>query len=375
MMKIIGKFSGESIFLSFLFLIYMYARFGIYWGLNEIFAGCLICLVGFSFIYFSQISKIQKGLQFVLVVVALITAIFMCSLFSIFSLGARVKASFYYSALMFSNFFLAYILTKKTICYEIASLYLVSIFLWVLYLIFHHANPNDVFPHYSRNSFSILFLEAAALLYIIIIQERNFKKNCFGKYPLWPAVVAFLCSVWAVGRSGILSTGFLLLGVVFANFLTSEKKFKYLITSFVLIAFVLCVFLNWQKETFGLVTKRFTVEGLTERSRIEIAIHYFKKIKESPARLFFGYDVHFDSYLATGWKSNLHNSLLRLHSVLGIVGVILLFFVIKGIFNKGRSTPLLWFVGGALLLRSLTDTAFLPGPTDFLFFYFLFSQK
>lgn len=218
MLEITHKPYRESTLLSLLFLMYMYARFGIYWGYSEIFVGCLMGVVGFSLIYSLYISKIQKGLQLLIVVVALIVIVFMCSLASVFSLGLRVGASFYYSVLLFSNFFLAYILAKKTISYRITSLYLISISFWCLYLMCHRVNPNDVFSHSSRNTFSILFLEAAVLLYIILIQERCFKKNSLGKYPLWPAAAAFLGSVWASGRSGIISTGFLLLGVFFCQF-------------------------------------------------------------------------------------------------------------------------------------------------------------
>jgi len=231
-------------------------------------------------------------------------------------------------------------------------------------------NPNMVFEHSSRNTFSVLLLEASALLYIVSIQRNNFTR-----FPLWPAILAFIISVWAMGRSGILSTGFLLCGVIFANFLKSRRKIRYFLFVGIVVTLALILFVSWQRESFTLVISRFSTEGLKESHRVEIATHYFRQIAEKPYRLLFGYNVQFDQFLSTVWHSNLHNSYLQLHSIIGIGAIGLLFFIIRGIYKKGKRCTLFWFIGGALLLRAATDTDFLFGPTDFLFFYFLFRDK
>jgi hypothetical protein len=348
----------------------MFARFVVFQGTPVLFYLVVLFSVGCFCLYFLIVGKIYQSFHWVFFMTLVVISLSFSSLVSSLSLGLDFRRFLYFGALLASNAAFAYVLNAQRLSWKIISLYMIFISLFSFYLMYEGINPNMVFENSSRNTFSILLLEASALLYIVIIQ-----RNDFTRFPLWPAILSFVISVWAIGRSGILSTGFLLCGVILANFLESRKKLRYFVFTGVMVSCALILFIGWQSESFALVVGRFSTEGLKESHRVEIATHYFQQIAENPLRLFFGYDVQFDQYLANVWNSNLHNSFLKLHSIIGIGAIVLLFLIVRGIYKKGKTCMLLWFIGGALLLRAATDTAFLFGPTDFLFFYFLFRDR
>jgi len=361
---------SSSVLFSLLLLFYMFARFVVYQGTPVLFYLVVVFSVGCFCLYFLIVGKIYKSFHWVFFVTFAVVLLSFSSLVSSLSLGLNFRRFLYLGALLASNAAFAYVLNTQRLSWKITSFYMIFVSLFSFYLMYEGVNPNMVFEDSSRNTFSILLLEASALLYIVIIQ-----RNDFTRFPLWPAILSFIISVWAIGRSGILSTGFLLCGVIIANFLKSRKKLQYLLFTGVIVSCALVLFIGWQSESFALVVRKFSTEGLKASHRVEIATHYFQQIAENSLRLFFGYNVQFDQYLANVWHSNLHNSFLQLHSIIGIGAIVLLFLIVRGIYKKGKTCILLWFIGGALLLRAATDTPFLFGPTDFLFFYFLFRDR
>jgi hypothetical protein len=363
-----SNISNNSPLLSLLLVSFMFARFLVYLGKSHLFHVVELSAIACLFLYLMNLSRIHKAFQVTFFVTFFVFLLSVCSITSLLSEGLNLKRFLYSGALLVVNLGFAYVLNFEKLSFKITSIYAIFLALFCFYLMISGVNPNEVFEHSSRNIFSVLLLEATTLLYIVFIQERN----SLDRFPLWPAVLSFVVSVWAIGRSGILSTGFLLCGVIFVNFLKSRRKIRYLFFVSIVVTLVLILFVSWQRESFTLVISRFSTEGLKESHRVGIATHYFRQIAEKPYRLLFGYNVQFDQFLSTVWKSNLHNSYLKLHSIIGIGAIGLLFFIIRGIYKKGKRCTLFWFIGGALLLRAATDTVFLFGPTDFLFFYFLF---
>jgi len=365
-----SNISKNSPLLSLLLVSFMFARFLVFQGKPHLFYVVALSAIACLFLYLMNLSRIHKAFQVTFFVTFFVFLLSVCSITSLLSEGLDLNRFLYFGALFVVNLGFAYVLNSEKLSFKITSIYAISLALFCFYLMVSGVNPNEVFEHSSRNTFSVLLLEATTLLYIVFIQ-----RNSLGRFPLWPAVLSFVVSVWAIGRSGILSTGFLLCGVIFVNFLKSRRKIRYLFFVGIVVSLVFILFVSWQRESFTLVISRFSTEGLKESHRVEIATHYFRQIAEKPYRLLFGYNVQFDPFLSTVWNSNLHNSYLKLHSIIGIGALGLLFFIIRGIYKKGKRCTLFWFIGGALLLRAATDTAFLFGPTDFLFFYFLFPDR
>src|SRR5699024_2598332 len=93
--------------------------------------------------------------------------------------------------------------------------------------VFIGTSPNDVL-FFSRNYVSIILLIFVGLIYIA--ENQNKKKESNWIY----IIIGFLLSIWAIGRSGILAFGLLILFTLVLEVLKS-KNTKSKIRSFVLI--------------------------------------------------------------------------------------------------------------------------------------------
>lgn len=343
---------------------------GAYWETGNFQYAAVLFSNGLLFVFFLLKSKIDHAFQLAIFTSFMLILMFSSALATLLMQGIEIKLVLFWSALVLSNIFWAYMLNEEDLSWKVASIYLVFLAIFSFFLILQGMVLADIFGRTLKNSFSVFLVDAAALVYIL-----NSKTNTRGQFPVWPALLAFLLSVWVYGRSGIISTAILLFGVLFCNFRNSKKKFRHGMGTVFFVGLVLFLFAIWQTDFVLLSIQRFSQEELASTGRVEIIKYYIQKLSEQPIRIFFGYNARFDPYLSNVWNSNLHNSFLKLHSIIGIGALVFVCFLFRGIYVKGRKDPLMWFIGFAIILRATTDTTFLFGPTDFLFFYFLFRDR
>ena len=237
-------------------------------------------------------------------------------------------------------------------------------------LIAWSASPDKIFlyPNISRNYVSV-FLLYALTIYIIYLEKNN------RRISLIFIILAWLFSVSAIGRGGILTFSAILALFVVQRFFANEKKggiWKYIkIIILFIVMYVLLIFvaINLEYIINTYFYRFFNGQGLTSTARVNFIENYFKQCSDSLGALFFGGNAE----LATTIEDNLHNSYLQMHSEYGIIGF--LFLIIGSIYSlfflfKNRKWQyLIIFIG--LLIRGITDWCFPGFPLDFALLFFI----
>jgi len=272
-----------------------------------------------------------------------------------------VKGSFAFATsfiLLIGNIGITYYLFKekmnlpiiKYLYYFVVSFFLISIFM--------DKNPKFLLENLSSNHISVIVLYVTVLYYIEMLRES---KN----WSIIPAIIFFIISVYAGGRSGIVSSAFMVSGLVFFN-KNSNKYVKFIITlAFIVFLSILYNYSDFRYEIF----EKFYTRSIQGEPRINIISSYFSNL--SIKSIMFGYEPNYVySFFHTG---NLHNSFLVLHYRYGIIGIITMIFIVKKILKLfvNRKFYLLVVVM-SILIRALTDTILIPFYFDFVLFYLLF---
>ena len=269
----------------------------------------------------------------------------------------------YYILILTSNLFFALVLSEGKISTTTSLFYFLLVLIILGFVVFSEAGY-QLGDRGIKNLSSWLILSASALFYLVTYQNKHPQS-----YPVWPALLSFILSLWAVGRSGIISTGLIFCGVLLFN-LFGRKNFLSTILPIVLLigiaTFSVSILLP---DTLQMVANRFAEEGIQSPGRVMLFRYYLEKIQTITPFL-FGYNIRNDLFMVV-WNFNLHNSFLQLHHIAGIGGIVILLSIFWGIVNKGRDCFLLWFIGFGLIFRVFTDTVALMGPLDFLFIYFI----
>jgi hypothetical protein len=238
--------------------------------------------------------------------------------------------------------------------------------LYFLYFILMGVSARDIPSHNSYNSISMLLMIACVTHYAI-----NYMK--FGRISIFPAFLTFIVCVWAIGRSGILASFVLLLGIYFIKYANKRNLFY---VAFSLI-FTLFFFLDNFVSYINLETI-FTDSFLTAASRFDsdeerlfIWSNYLNNL--NGYRLFFGSNTFEDPWPegpVLGF--NYHNSFIHLHARTGMMGLLLVALTIKVLIRFWKSNRFYFVLFFALILRVSTDWVLFFESFDFIFYYFIF---
>ncbi len=289
-------------------------------------------------------------------------------LVSSFVVGRAKGAIFFPGLFLVSSVGIALILLRGYV-YSCAG-YLIFYSLTAYFLSFMLAGVNisSVMEFNSWNNISMLMLVACISLYIILSMENK-------KIDLKPAAVTLIISIWAVGRSGIISSLILLLGLIFIKF---RAKPKYIVIICLFITSLVCIFL-----TFGIDYYLYEAENANairhlaesmERGQSErwpIWTNYYNNLDIS--RVIFGVNVAEDPWPeGEGLAYNYHNAFIFLHAQTGLMGLITLALMILSIFKFYRINQVFLILLMTLILRSSTDVVFFFSRFDFIPFFFIF---
>ena len=354
--KNLFSFSWKTLVSAFFFL-FLLASLGYYLA-QPLLLRILSLVVPFLFIpyLFGFSSKKTFTIRFFLVFSIMI-------LLSSVAQERPLLHALYYILVFTSNLFFALLLNEGKISTTSSKIYYLLILTILGFVVFSGVGY-QFGDRGIKNTSSWLALSACASFYLVTYQN---KRPRF--YPVWPALISFIISLWAVGRSGIISTGLILCGVLLFNVFSRRNFLSTIIPTVLLIAIATFSVSILLPDTLSMVADRFAEEGIQSPGRVMLFRYYLEKIQTTTPFL-FGYDIRNDLFMVV-WNFNLHNSFLQLHHIAGIGGILILFSIFCGIFKKGRDCFLLWFIGFGLFLRVSTDTVALMGPLDFLFVYFL----
>lgn len=215
----------------------------------------------------------------------------------------------------------------------------------------------------SFNGISIVMLVACISLYIILSIENK-------KIDLKPALLTLVISIWGTGRSGIIASLVLLLGLLSLR-LKNKPRYGYYVIICSLIAFLSVYATDY--SFFRNAIDHYHERGSTwkDEARSTMWKNYFNNLDVS--RGVFGANIVTDPWPEGEVNDyNYHNSFIALHSQTGLMGLITMALFIFALFKFYRTNLVFFFLLLTLILRTSLDTIIFFGRYDFIPFFFIF---
>ena len=239
----------------------------------------------------------------------------------------------------------------------------------VLLKIFQGISFNMILLANSRNYISALLLTVMLFYYVSCHDKTKY-------FLVTPAIISFLISIYATGRGGIISTGFLAGALLIIKIREIENKSLRRLVIFILIvvAIVTLVYLTGIGETkfqdfLQKNFSRFYLKGAGDTARSDIWNAFLENNKRSIVSFIFSSDTT----LARS-DGNLHNSFLQSYASFGLMGfmiVVIMTFRSLIIGIKERDV-LLTILFTTLIIRAFTDRIFFQGYNEIFLYYFMF---
>ncbi|MFA4934060.1 MAG: hypothetical protein WC574_06505 [Candidatus Omnitrophota bacterium] len=217
----------------------------------------------------------------------------------------------------------------------------------------------------SRNGISMVILVACVSLYIILSMEKK-------KIDLKPAFLTLVISIWGIGRSGIVSSLVLFLGLLFISF-RAKLKFIYYAIICLFIAYFAWSKFAMDYSFFRNARDSFIVGEEVKKDPVRWAMwtNYFNNLDTS--RVIFGVNVVKDLWPEGEINEyNYHNSFINLHLQTGFMGLMTLILIIFALFKFYRTNKVFFFLLLALILRASSDLFIFFNRFDFIPFFFIF---
>lgn len=239
--------------------------------------------------------------------------------------------------------------------------YMITVYL--IYQMLIGTDPNELFKA-SRNAVSSYAISSLMIL-VFLYRQRQIAP------PILPALICMILSIWAIGRSGIISSLSIFIAMLFASniSLTSKpSKILQITTKVMCISFgIIIVLVIWNNSIANTESylSYFIARGLSDEVRKEIIIEYLHYLTPSSAIL--GLELQIIPSINFA-NNDPHNSFIMLHAYLGLLGFImfaLITFHLISEFIHGN------FIYGTIvlgyLLRISTDSE--VGITVFTFIF------
>lgn len=221
----------------------------------------------------------------------------------------------------------------------------------------------------SGNGISMMMLVSCISLYIVNISQKK-------EVDIYPAIFTFLICLWGAGRSGILASFFILIGIFYVKY-PLFFKFRYLI---ILLCGLFIPLIHYFEDVVLFLSGYSYFEGAALRysvrsesgpdSRLEMWGNYFNNLDIS--RVIFGANVLTDPWPdAELMAYNYHNSFIHLHLQTGLVGLVFILLIIFSFFELFRKNKILFILLVGFTLRAFTDAFIFFESWDFIFYYLI----
>lgn len=193
--------------------------------------------------------------------------------------------------------------------------------------------------------------------YFVVLYSLPYFVHCFdyNKVPsLLVPIVCLIISIFAIGRGGILISLGLLVGVLYLK-MNQKKKVRivYRVAFIFIIAFIL--FVGVGADFFDIYFSRFSEIGMNDAGRMPSWIEYIISML-NPINLLFGTKIESLNYTMKYLNGSLHNSFFTLHAIEGFIGLVLILYMFKGLWQlyKQRYFVLVTILT-VLLFKGFTD--------------------
>ncbi len=243
-------------------------------------------------------------------------------------------------------------LTPWIILFYLIGVGFISYSLFVLKL-----TANEIYVGLSRNhaGFAVVFYTIFLTFHLKITHKL---------YPVLPAIISLVLSIFLIGRTSMI-VSVMLLAVVFYYKFQDKKVIRFAILGCVLLIGSY-LYLTFQSVLFEETNLN---QGL-DTPRWELWQIYIEHI--NPINFFTGLDVS-NLPMYDYFSGNPHNSFLKFHSRVGFgcVVLIILFFVSLYQYLKTGQNYVFWLLL-LLTIRAFFDSDILIGNFDFVFFIVTF---
>jgi len=360
----------EKIFFTILFSLYLALSLISSLIVTRLFVARSIGLTAISLGLFALIllsTRIRRGhAKYYVFVGLLVTSL----LISSFIVGRTGRSVYLPTFFIISNFGIALILIRGYV-YSWGG-YIVFYGLAVYFLMLMLAGVDLTLTMGSTNIISIAILIACISLYIILSRENK-------KIDLKPALFTLAISIWGLGRSGIISSFVLLLGLIYAKIRANRKYFYVMIIFLIIFLLSAYWFFDYLYKfvmdcSFLRKAIDFNVQRYTRNAsdpRFNYWTYYFNNLNLS--RLIFGVNA-----AEVPWPDgeineyNFHNSFIHLHLQTGLMGLVTMVLILFALFKYYRTHKLFFFLLLSFVLRSTTDLFIFFSRFDFILFFFIF---
>ena len=354
----------DKLLFTLLFLLYLASSLIYFiWATNVIvFMPIMLGLLAFTLVSI----RIRKEHIPVYVYIGLLVISFLVSSLVVDRAGSRLFVPF---ILILSSPGIALMLIRGFVYSWGGYLVFYGLALYFFILILAGIDGSSAMPLMSHNAISIAMLVACISLYIILSMENK-------QIDLKPALCTLVISIWGIGRSGIISSLILLLGLFLVK-IRPKSLYLYFIIFIIAAVFaylyldVLCAFLL-KLSFFSKAVENNLIRMAAERSpRLILWSNYFENL--DIFRLFFGVNVFEDPWPEGEINEyNYHNSFIHLHLQTGFVGLITLVLFIFSAIKLYRTNIVLFILLITLIVRSSTDLFLFFSRFDFVAYFFLF---
>ena len=227
--------------------------------------------------------------------------------------------------------------------------FMVIVFLYISYLYMIGFEPSELLPSLSYNHISVLLLYSTVLFYLSYdskaIQQRH--------YHIWPALVCCILCVLSLGRSGIISSAFLLISLIILKFkysISPKKNLSKLKATILLASFggiIIYMFNYFAKEGYFM---KFNDRGLKSDGRNMIIDSYFHSL-DTQNLLIGNQSNFFEEKIGL----TAHISYLTWHNFFGASAFLLIIYVLYSIIKYFKCNKYYMSLLIVILFRSLTD--------------------
>lgn len=237
------------------------------------------------------------------------------------------------------------------------DLFIIKFFLFASTILFFYyfslfIHPSQWVTH-SQNHVSVVIIFLASIYYLNKINQGITSLSYL------PALVACLVSIFSYGRSGIISSLMILLGlVVYRTFLKVSIMNIIMFLAFIII---ISLVVDYYFFYINLAINRFYVEGVTSPARLYIFNEWLEEILNSPS-IFFGTDL---AHIKIYDSLSSHNSFLALHSRFGFASLVIILNIVSIMIIGLKNNVFIFVLLVAVLIRSFTDNILIS--SGFLF--------
>lgn len=239
----------------------------------------------------------------------------------------------------------------------------------VLLRIFQNVNMNHILLGNSRNFISVLLLLPLMFYYTSCHDKKK---------PIYvlPVILYFYISIYAVGRGGIVSAGFLTVALCIYKATHIENKTgRKIIWFFIFIIVITMVIYHSNLDTLvfnrflSTNFSRFFLKGTTDITRLTVWEAFINNNKRSLGSFLLGSNTELARY-----DGNLHNSFLQAYASFGLVGfLVFVILIVRSAVQSIRQKDTLFVILLAgLTLRAFTDRVFFQGYCEIFLYYFIF---